>query len=165
MISTNNPYIDSILHTIALGESYGIAVSLNVFAINLTGPWRASWELCHCWYPEIKAISETVDVITDRNIGPSRLLAKVVCIRSYENDWLQWERVTTGFQELGLWVNRHLLLLYIKQSLGQTGQPNFHSIVSEYVNKKKRISKPYLSVGRLQLLRVFTGFLTDSIFW
>lgn len=102
MISTNNPYIDSTLHIIAPGESYEIAVSLYMFAINVTDPGRTSWELCRCCYLEINAVSETVDVITDRNIGPSWLLAKVVCFRSYENDLLQWEKITTEFQEFGL---------------------------------------------------------------
>ena len=157
MISINKPYIDSILHIIALEESNEIAVSLNTFAINLTDPWRTSWELCRCLYLEIKAILEAVDVITDRNIGPSWLLSKVVCIRSSENDSLQWDRITTEFQELGLWVNRQLHMLYIKQSLGQTGQLNYHSIVSECVTKKEDVEVLFAS-RILTGISVFTGF-------
>jgi hypothetical protein len=154
MISINNPFIYSILQIIALGESYEIAVSLNTFPIKLTDPWRTSWELCRCWYLEINAISETVSIITDRNIGPSWLLAKVVCIRSYENDSLEWERITTEFQVLSLWLNRHLHMLYIKQSLDQTGQPNYHSIVSECLNKKEDVEALFVS----RTLTVITCF-------
>jgi hypothetical protein len=36
-------------------------------------------------------------------------------------------------------------MLYIKQSLGQTGQHNYHSIVSECVNKKEDVEALFVS--------------------
>jgi len=45
-------------------------------------------------------------------------------------------------------------MLYIKQSLGQTGQPNDHSIVSERVYKKEDVETLFVS----RKLTVITRF-------
>jgi hypothetical protein len=46
MISTNNPYIDSILHIITVGKSYEIAVSLNKDTVNVKCTLLQALRLC-----------------------------------------------------------------------------------------------------------------------
>jgi hypothetical protein len=60
-------------------------------------------------------------------------------------------------------INRHLYLglLYVKRSLGETGQPHYHSIVSEWINEERDVEASFVSrtiavINRLH--RLLDGF-------
>jgi hypothetical protein len=44
-------------------------------------------------------------------------------------------------------INRHLYLglLYVRRSLGETGQPHYGSIVSEWMNEKRDVEALFVS--------------------